>query len=429
MLMQTLGAKIHDDRLLKLIRTMLEAGYLEDWRYGHTYSGTPQGGICSPLLANVYLDRLDQFVEQDLFPRYNRGERRKTNPEYARFKARIQGRREKLTGEEYERLMRELRDIPSMDMHDPDFRRLYYARYADDFLLGFIGPKTEAEEIKGRIRDFLGEQLKLRLSEEKTLITHASEERARFLGYEIFVRRSDTKLSIGRAGAKRRSVNGSVALHVPRSVYDRIARFRRGGKPAAVTSLIPRSDYHIVSSFQAIYRGLVNYYRMAHNLGGRMNRVGHMLRVSMLKTLAKKHRCSCACLWKRHGCSMPTESGTASAFVVREPRAGKSDLVAYFGGLSLRRSPFVPLNDRVFEILGRTDLIQQLHATQCQLCGSTEAPIQVHHIRKLAELTRGKRPLPRWKEVMITMRRKTLAVCERCHRAIHGGTYDGPALP
>ncbi len=427
-LMQTLGEKIHDDRLLKLIRTMLDAGYLEDWHFGRTYSGTPQGGVCSPLLANVYLDRLDQFVERELIPRFNRGVKRKPNPGYARVDHLLQDSRERLPAEEHERLVRLRRSLPSRDTRDPGSRRLRYVRYADDFLLGLIGPKDEAEEIKGRIRDFLGDTLKLRLSEEKTLVTHASDETARFLGCELRVLRDDTKVSPSKR-CMRRCINGVVGLLVPREVArGRLSRYMRGGKPASVTSLLPLSDLHIVTHFQGVYRGLVNYYRMAHNLGNRLNRVRYVLELAMVKTLANKHQCSCASLWRRHKTKLPTPNGPVTAFVVREPRDGKPDLVAHFGGLSLARERFVPLEERAVEYWNfTTDLSVRLRACRCQLCGRTDVPVENHHIRRLADLAhRGE--LPEWKKVMIQTRRKTLTVCKECHVAIHAGTYDGPAL-
>jgi group II intron reverse transcriptase/maturase len=431
-LMHILGEKLHDDRLLKLIRTMLTAGFMEEWKWGQSYSGTPQGGIASPLLSNVYLDQLDQFVERELVPRYNRGKYRKVNPEWNRVNHAIGDNRERLSGEEYQRLVRLRRTLPSRVTDDPDFRRLRYVRYADDFLLGFIGPKSEAEQIKAEIRDFLSSRLKLKLSEEKTLITHATEEKARFLGYEIAIRQSDDKVSPFRGGT-RRCVNGMVGLFVPRNIVQvRLQRFIRGGKPAHFTPLIAQSDYHIVSYYQAIYRGLVNYYRMAHNLSSRLDRVRWVLEVSMVKTLANKHKCSCASLWREHKVSLPTEHGRVNAFQVRVERSDKPDLVAYFGGLSLRREKFAPLEDRVIEVFsGDNDLILRFRLSRCQLCGAKGVPLENHHVRRLADLLKSKQkgPLPRWKKLMISIRRKTITICQNCHKAIHDGTYDGPALP
>lgn len=169
-LLDTLREKVHDQRMIKLIRKMLEAGYLEDWSYHPTLSGTPQGGVLSPLLANIYMDRLDQFVEHVLLPRYDRGDRRRENPDYGKLARQVKARdRHKLTVEEAKAVYKQLRTLPSQDMFDPDYRRLRYVRYADDFLLGFIGPKSEAEEIRDLLKDFLASTLKLELSVEKTV--------------------------------------------------------------------------------------------------------------------------------------------------------------------------------------------------------------------------------------------------------------------
>jgi hypothetical protein len=146
--------------------------------------------VVSPLLANIYLDRLDRFVETTLIPKYNKGTIRKKNPEYDRTWNKVKRLTE--TGADRESLKearRHLRETPRRDPYDPVFRKLRYVRYADDFLLGFAGPKDEAEEIKANIGDFLRDHLKLEMSPEKTLVTHAWTENARFLGYEIAMSR------------------------------------------------------------------------------------------------------------------------------------------------------------------------------------------------------------------------------------------------
>ncbi len=167
-----LAEKIHDGRFLRLVSNMLMAGYLEDWRWHATLSGAPQGGIASPVMSNIYLDRLDTFVEQTLLPEYNRGDRRRRNRAYEVVddqiaKARWHGDRAAVR-----MLVQRRRRLPSQDPNDPDYRRLRYVRYCDDWLLGFAGPRHEAEQIKTRIAAFLRDQLKLELSESKTLITH-----------------------------------------------------------------------------------------------------------------------------------------------------------------------------------------------------------------------------------------------------------------
>lgn len=246
-LVETLAEKIHDGRFLNLIGRMLKAGYLEDWRWNATLSGAPQGGVASPILSNIYLDRLDQFVEQRLMPDYNRGKRRRSNPAYVSVANRMNRARKRGDREAVRHLRKQKRRLPVGDPYDPNYRRLRYVRYADDWLLGFAGPKREAEEIKARIRQFLRDDLKLELSESKTLITHAASQPARFLGYDIKTQYADTRITGGLRG-----VNGTIGLFVPRQVIrQRCALYMKRGKPVHRGVLIHDSDYSIVSQYQA----------------------------------------------------------------------------------------------------------------------------------------------------------------------------------
>ena len=202
-LMGILAEKIRDNRFLRLIRNMLKAGYLEDWQYHDTLSGVPQGGVVSPVLSNIYLHKLDEFVEKELIPQHTRGDRRKYNPEYGRIKDRRRRARRRGDREQARDAARQMRALPARDPMDPGYRRLFYCRYADDHLLGFAGPKAEAEKIKASLAAFLHGKLALELNASKTLITHARTHAARFLGYEIIVQHCNTRLTKGR-----RSVNG-----------------------------------------------------------------------------------------------------------------------------------------------------------------------------------------------------------------------------
>ena len=283
-MLNILRDKIHDNRFIRLISRLLEAGYLEDWKYNATYSGVPQGGVVSPILSNLVLDRLDKYVEDELIPVYTSGKRRKANPLYialtlAASKARKQGDLDTAR-----RLSHEAQAIPSRKPRDPNFRRLWYTRYADDFLLGLVGTKAEAMEIKQQLTTFLYSQLKLDLSEEKTLITHGRDDVARFLGYEIHILHADNK----HDHRGQRCINGSVGLRVPSSVKNAYcAKYMRRGKPIHLTQRVNDDAYSIVAQYQAEYRGIVQYYRMAYNL----HTLGNLRRTmerSLVKTLVKK---------------------------------------------------------------------------------------------------------------------------------------------
>ncbi len=254
-LSKILSEKIHDQQFLRMIAHMLKAGYLEDWDYHDTLSGCPQGGPVSPILSNIYLDKLDKFVERELIPQYTQGTRRRDNPEYHRTAAQLADARRRGNRAAARDLARQLRSLPSKDPADPGYRRLRYIRYADDHILGFTGPKAEAEDIKARLAAFLRENLGLELNQDKTLITHARTQRARFLGYDFTVWHCDTKLTRGR-----RAANGKIALRVPPDVVRaQCARYRQHGKPWHRPRLQNLGDYDIVRVYGAEYRGVVNY--------------------------------------------------------------------------------------------------------------------------------------------------------------------------
>lgn len=418
-LLSILGEKIHDNRFLRLIENLLKAGYLEEWKRFPTFSGTPQGGIVSPILANIYLDQLDKFVETALLPRFNRGKARKTNTEYARVSHQRRWHRNAGRVEEAKACLRQMHTLPSKNQHDPAYRRLRYVRYADDFLLSFAGPKAEAQEIKAELRQFLHEQLKLELSPEKTLITHATQENARFLGYDIASQKVDDKIG----PRNRRSNNGSISLRVPAKVVEALCnRYKQAGKPIHRMELTPLSDYHITAQYQSEYRGYVQYYALAQNIGW-FDKLRWTMEGSLLKTLASKHKVTVSSIARRYHSTVATPCGLRSCLTVIVKREGKNPLVARFGGIPLRPVPYATLEDQQVAKprAPRAILEQRLSANACEWCGSTEQ-VQVHHIHKLADLkAKGRGPVPLWKQVMSAMQRKTLVVCYSCHCDIHAG--------
>ena len=414
-----LSARIHDGRFLRLISNMLKAGYLEDWAWKATLSGAPQGGTASPCLSNIYLDRFDQWVEQSLLPEYNRGRKRRRNNRYEAIGNEI--RRAKRHGDRktVRLLCQQRRLVPSYDPDDPGYRRLRYVRYCDDFLLGFAGPRHEAEQIKSKIQVFLRDELKLELSESKTLITHAVSQAARFLGYQIRTQQADTKITAGR-----RSVNARIGLFVPPDVIrQRCARYMSKGKPARLGARIRDTDFTIVAQYGSEFRGLAQYYLLAQDVY-RLGKLRRVTELSMLKTLAAKHRSTVSKMAVKYKAVTDTPHGKRTCFQVVVPRdRGRKPLIAQFGGLPLKRAPKAVLTDRAPEMVSirRNELIHRLLAGRCELCESTDR-IEVHHLRKLADLKRQDRPdKPAWIYLMARRRRKTLVICRPCHDDIHKG--------
>ena len=416
-LLSALAERVHDGRFLRLLRNMLQAGYLEEWVWNATLSGAPQGGVASPILSNIYLHKLDSFVEKVLIPEYTRGDSRAPNPEYREVEKQLARMRRRGDRPAVRALRKQRRTMPSKDPADPGFRRLRYMRYCDDHLLGFTGPKAEAEEIKIRLATFLREDLKLELSQEKTLITHARTGAARFLGYEITIQHADHKVT-----GKGRSVNGIVGLRVPRDVIKaKCAPYLKLGKPERRSEMVHDDDHTIVRIFGAEYRGLVEYYLLAGDVY-RLNRLERVMKTSMLKTLACKHDSTVTKMADRYKTTIATPYGPRRCFEVSVERDGRKPLIARFGGIPLRRKKNAVLTDRIPPpvTVRRKELVTRLQAARCELCKQTGI-VEAHHVRKLADLERPGRPQPVWDQLMAKRRRKTLIVCAGCHAAIHHG--------
>jgi hypothetical protein len=366
------------------------------------------------------MDRLDSYVENTLIPAYTRGKRRREHPEYGRLASQLWRYRELGRLERAEILRKEMQQYPSVDPDDPEYRRLRYVRYADDFLLGLAGAQADAEEIKARLTTFLKAELHLTLAAEKTLITKAYAGRARFLGYEIGVMKSQTKFDANR----QRTVNGKVGLYIPEDVIQtKRKRYYRDGKVVHRPELENESEYDIITRYQWEYRGLVEYYCRAYNLKG-LGYLRYTMETSLLKTLAHKNRTTLVKTNKRLQARTQTPNGPRKSLKLTIPREGKKPLVAIFGGISLARKDAaitdqvtIPYTNR------RSEIVERLLKNTCEVCGAKDK-VQMHHVRKLADLNKkGQREKPQWMKIMIARKRKSIPLCHKCHMDIH---YNRP---
>lgn len=420
-LLEIIGRSIRDGRMLELVRRFLKAGVMYQWGLEPTHSGTPQGGILSPILANIYLSELDQFIKQELIPRYTRGRRRRDNPEYNRLSYQIKKALGARDVKQVKELRKQRRQLPSVDPHDPNYRRLLYIRYADDFLLGFIGPKQEAETILQEIQDFLAQRLKLVMSGEKTRVTHGRSMKTEFLGYRLGIMYSDHKLTQGG-----RYVNGKVWMGVPRQKIDKIAtQFMRGGEPRELPHITEDSVEEIINLYQTKYRGFANYYQYAHNRRT-ISRLKWIMQESLVKTLAAKMRISCKRVYKRYATTVEVK-GKEYRVIGKKIETTNGEKLVYWGGIALTRekpNPHKPLPEVDYRFIwwGRNELIQRMRRHKCELCGQ-QGDTEVHHIRKLRYLHKRKRGTerPPSEKMMMMRRRKTLVVCKPCHHKIHKG--------
>ena len=419
-----LSNKIKDARITKLIYKFLKAGYLENWQYHKTYSGTPQGGIISPLLANIYLHELDKFVMK-LKSEFDTPGVGQITPEYRELHneiKRLSHRLTKVTGEEREMALAEykpkrqkLMTIPCTAQTD---KKLKYVRYADDFLIAVKGNREDCQWIKSKLAEFIGDTLKMELSEDKTLITHSSKC-ARFLGYDVRVRRSGKIKRGGPGHVKMRTLNGGVELLVPLNDKIRPFVFTKGVAiqkedgsmfPVHRKYLVGLTDLEIVSVYNAELRGICNYYGMASNFC-KLHYFAYLMEYSCLKTLASKHKTSLSKIIDKFN------DGTGKWGVPYETKLGnKRRYFANYADCKGKGSATDYIsNAAVVYGYAVNTLENRLKAKVCELCGTTESDhYEVHHINKLKNL-KGKE---RWEIAMIAKHRKTLVVCRDCHRSI-----------
>jgi len=319
-------------------------------------------------------------------------------------------------------LRRKAQQLPSLDTTNPTYRRLRYCRYADDILLGFAGPREEAEKIKHQLGEVL-HKLKLTLSEEKTTITHARTDTAHFLGYELHVLNNNQK----RDKRGHRCINGQIGLKVPRAVVRaKMEIYLKHGKPQARAALLHNSTYTIVAQYQQEFRGLAEYYQLAYNLH-QLNRLKWCMERSLVCTLSNKLRITVQQVYARFATSIQTDHGLHNVLQVKvEHGEGKPPLIAQWGDIRLARThKAAALDDDPHRIHNtHSELLERLLAQRCELCGS-QYNVEVHHIRALKDLKRkGRAERPKWVEIMAARRRKTLVLCQRCHKEVHAGRSD-----
>ena len=432
-LIRCIQKKIKDARLMKLIHKFLKAGYLEDFVYHNTYSGCPQGGIISPILANIYLHELDLYVAE-LSKDFQKPYKSRITAEYSRLSGRMTRVKQKIKKAEEagnmtekERLLKELKELRSQLLKTPcksqTDKEIKYVRYADDFIIGVRGSREDCEEIKRKLSCFIRDSLKMELSEEKTLITH-SNTYARFLGYDMRIRRSNVIKPNGR-GTTQRTMSNHMELAVP--LGDKIQPFlfkhgvvkqKENGElePVHRNDLLRLTDLEIVSAYDAELRGICNFYYLAGNFY-KLHYMSYLMEYSCLKTLAFKHRCTIGKIKekfsdKKGGWCIPyeTKKGMKYLYLSKHSDCAKGK----------EASDTIPRMTMIHKHT-RSTFESRLKAKTCELCGCTESrQFEIHHVNKLKNL-KGKEP---WEVMMIAKRRKTMVVCYECHKKIHNQSFE-----
>lgn len=423
-----LKERISDERFIRLIRKFLNAGYVENWIFHNSYSGTPQGGIISPILANIYLDKLDKFMKE-YTENFDKGKRRKRNKQAVSLEGkrhRVLKKLESVKNEnerlqlirQYKAYQKECLLHPDGDEMDENYRRFKYVRYADDFLIGIIGSKQEAMNIKEDIKNFLQEKLALELSDEKTLITQ-TENAAKFLGYEIYARKSnDTKRN--KDGVLRRAFNKRIRLMIGKdTVKKKLLGYRvleikvhngkEQWKAKSRPKLVNNNDLEILEKYNKEIRGLYNYYALANNCSI-LSKLSYIMRYSLYKTFAQKYRTKVSHIKKKY-----KKNGH---FTVRyRLKNGElKDLAFYHDGFK-KKDPMRIMNidylPKSIYHAPNTNLVKRLKAETCELCGTVDK-LAMHQVRTMKDI-KGKTP---WGKQMTIRKRKTIALCSKCQKKL-----------
>lgn len=439
-LINILRRRIKDEYFISLIWKFLKAGYVEEWTFHNTYSGTPQGSLISPILSNIYLDNFDKYIETQV-KEFRSGKRRSKSDEYRKWEGKLKWLRygkypkskwSHMSEVEQAFALKEIRDVRNKmletqrsDPQDSGYRRMFYVRYADDWLCGITGSREDAEHMKENIRQYLSDTLKLELSDEKTLITNARDS-AHFLGYEIFVSDSQDRKKASN-GYTHRGNSGKIKLFVPREKWQnklidykalKIHYDDNGTEifePVHRTYLISNDDLEILRQYNSEIHGMYNYYKIADNASV-LNHFGYVMKFSMFKTFGAKYKLHISQVrkkygYKKFGVKYQTKTGEKTAYFYDEGfRKCKEGII----------EQTVDIIPKTYRNSNPTSLIARLKAKCCEYCGADDKEIEIHHVRRLKDLN-GKK---RWERLMIARKRKTLVLCKTCHDMLHAGKLD-----
>ncbi len=428
-LVTTLKKKIHDERFINLIWKLLNAGYMDlHGTKKESLIGSPQGGMISPILANVYLHELDEFVK-DLQASLEKGKEKQDNPEYLRLSQR-KGyflKRGETRSKAFKQLVKRMRATPSRQVNDPEYIKIKYLRYADDWIIGLCGSRSLAESIKQEIKTFLSDRLKLTLSDEKTHITNARTEEAFFLGTTLTIghgKEAKIKHQKNRLGQsfKRRSTGWNTVMKAPlpkliKRLSDR-GFCTKEGEPISKAAWVYLDMDQILHLYSSVNRGIQNYYRFTDNWR-HLGRIQYILEFSLAKTLAHKYQISAPKVFKRFGKGFP---------ITIEGKGGKADREARFSlnhDWTKQRDAFhsgkhtdIDLVHTWIAMRSRSKL-----GKPCCTCGETTEQIVMHHVRHIRKLSH-KREATGFNRILRAINRKQVPVCKTCHGKIHRGEYD-----
>jgi len=419
-LIDLLRKKIKDEKFIHLMWKYLRAGYNEKNSVNKVanLSGTPQGGILSPLLSNIYLNELDKYV-LDLSEQYtlDKNTRRKNNPEYDKI-SKIIGKT--TNPQEIKELIKERRTIQSVLANDPDYIRINYVRYADDWIIGVIGSKKLTEEIREKVEKFLKINLKLKLNLDKTFIRHAKTEVATFLGIEINTSMNKANHSIIKKGKKVKAPSDQIQLNV--NMNGIIQRLKEAGLcdgkgfPVCRKAFINFEDWEIIQTHNSVLNGISNYYSFVNNRS-KLQRVEYIIQYSAAKTLAGKHKTTIGKIFKSYGKSLTVKYSNGKTISIRNDIDWKKDSTNFMVSMWERSAVLEGL-------LNKRKLTKSRLGKVCAICGKNDEN-QMHHVR---HIRKSGVKYGGFDKYLGAINRKQIPLCKQHHLEVHNGKYDGKSL-
>jgi group II intron reverse transcriptase/maturase len=441
-LLNILSRRIKDKKFLQVIKSMLKSGIMDDNKYEHNLTGTPQGGIVSPILFNIYMFEFDKFVYKTIIeprvicedsPKRRNSQYKKLQYELKKY---LELWRKSVKGSDEEKLYKQLfKEKQNQKFITPSYdistlpKKSVYVRYADDWVLMFTGSQATTIEYKTLIKEFLDFQLKLKLDTEKTIITKTIDG-FQFLGYSLKMWSKDqnkkirtiTKNEQGTFRTLRRTTSRKLTL---RPDKQRVLKNLKLCKfcdsnfyPIGIRSWSSFDEYDIVLKYRQIMIGIFNYYRDCEN-NYLLNRVNYILRYSCAKTIATRRKMTMSQVFKMYTTLLKVEKQiyTTDSVVTK---------YVTFPDITTLKSKPPQKRFRSRELVDPFK-IQQFWRTkfkiynECCICGETNN-IALHHMNSLRSIKPQKRE--KYAYIRSQLNRIQIPVCKICHLDITNGKYD-----
>ena len=432
MILKGLRRKVDCPATIDLINRILGAGYIlnEDLeKYGRKRAqvhksnmGTPQGIVLSPLFSNIVLHELDVFLEDELKRKFTKGKKRKPNLVYRRLDYQVKKEKDR---KKKRKLVNQRLKVHSKDMNDPNFLRLYYVRYVDDWVIFVAGSFKEAEVIRDQVSNKL-KSLGLSLNLEKTHITSLRGGKCRFLGVDFFIRKNNdnhqkpTTLVKKNNTTIRQRFAPRIILYAP--ILELIVKLKDKGFvkrsrlgeffPIGKSNCIPLTHPQIINYFNSRIRGILNYYNCVHNRNELWSIV-RFLNYSCALTLARKYKLkSLAKTFKKFGRDLTFVNDKGKKYKIFRPD-------------NLRMLPEnkrfrVNENTNINQLLSQSwsnSLTRTQFDEPCAICGTLDN-IEIHHIRSVKDVRVKTRTYTQW---VGAFRRKSIPLCKEHHSLLHSG--------